>query len=1658
MLSASTTGKYVGWDITRLIKSHYENKDNTTNATSSFVLVGTEEGSYKYNHLAKADIIQENSPGYFSSAQPVLAIVYRNTRGLENYYTYQVQNLGKAGIAYIGDYTKELTLVHTDMATTSTVMPFEISHIYNSAFSNQFFTASSDINTKNYNNMRVGKGWKLNIQETIVEKTISGKNHLIYNDSDGTEHYFPLDSGSTYKDEDGLKLTITKSTSPLKYTMTDEKGNQKIFYNGYLSSIIDANGNAIHILYNDAEYSTTEAWYADTGSTNRITKVIQVNKGQTTPTTIATFGYVGKHLRSMTDFANRTYKFNFTSAGSNSNGTEADGTYVDYNLTQIVNPDGTYARYDYYLVSTHQVNKLARTYDSETLLGGRYTYRVTKHASKLKSYQDIYWTSSEKYYADRTVDITDTELLQVYYRDRGLDCTADTADDIWTYCTFDNAGRTVSQTSLDKTKSIYYGATAATYSQNNSSTSANKVLNDVPVGINGVNMLPNGGAESGSSGWTLKKYTSTTDSMSVAVTSSGYIRSGSKSFHIAVDSDSEADSSGRLLANIYRKVSLTAGKTYTFSGYFKNTAASGFNNKSQAYLQVSDPDMSRIALSTVITSCTSPDIEDGWARLSTTFTASVTGDYTLIARTNWIYGRSCFDDFQLEEGDCASGYNLLTNGDVEWTDGWSFSSGASQGTGGSHGSHNIRIVGDPSSKRTASVSIPLNISSNNTFVLSGWGSASSVSGIDKTTSSGRAFGLEAVLTYSDSTTETHYVSFDGSSSHLQFTSGNIVPKKANQTISSIKVSCVYGKNANTAYFDNLCLRKEPVSCYKYNSNGDLVAANANGQDKLDFQYSAGNLIKETDPSNGTYTYTYNSKHNLTTATNDGVQMKLSYDAFGHVKASLVYDEENPDGTRIYTTATYSENGDYLVTQTDATGATTTYTTNSIGLTNSVTDALNHKTSYTYNTQNGRMTKVGLDDGTAVNYTYSNGVVSSIVRDSLLPDGTTKQSQTYSFTYDKYGNVTAVKVGSKTLASYTYMAHNGPLTKITYGNGYVIEYGHDVLGRVVTEKRDGVLKYRYIYGSEGDLSRKEELNSSGTVVKATCYEYDSLDRLIRSWEETLSGSYLKRGLVTQHLYDTSNRLTGQSWQLTDGTGKSESYTYNSKDGTLSSMVTASGKTISLSYDHLKRLESRSDGQLTVSYGYLAKNSAHTTTRVNQYTNSGLTSLDYSYTYDKLGNITQIKQNGTVIANYTYDAQSQLIQEVLPQQGITYEYSYDTAGNIGEVKTAQDGTTTTKTYSYTDSSWKDLLMGVDGHALTYDGAGNPLTYYNGQSWTFTWKEGRQLATAVSGDTSVSYNYDAEGLRTSKTVGDTTYNYTYLGNKLVRLAWGSNKIDFAYDDQGRPYSLTYNGTTHFYVLNFQGDVIHIVNASGAVQASYTYDAWGNILSSSGTLASVNPLRYRGYVYDQETGLYYLNSRYYDPANRRFLNADSYLSTGSGIAGYNMFSYCLNNPANLTDEDGRVSIVLPAVAGAAEALKDLVLGILAIFAATTAVKTFDRLIREKTILPGTSTNSVQRGGNIKTSKSKSQDKRKAKGESLPKAPDVEWPGDDPTKKPGEGYEWKGKLPEGGDKGSWVNDKTGEQWHPDFDHEGEVGPHWDYTDPSKNRWRVFPDGRIELK
>ena len=282
------------------------------------------------------------------------------------------------------------------------------------------------------------------------------------------------------------------------------------------------------------------------------------------------------------------------------------------------------------------------------------------------------------------------------------------------------------------------------------------------------------------------------------------------------------------------------------------------------------------------------------------------------------------------------------------------------------------------------------------------------------------------------------------------------------------------------------------------------------------------------------------------------------------------------------------------------------------------------------------------------------------------------------------------------------------------------------------------------------------------------------------------------------------------------------------------------------------------------------------------------------------------NGSVLS-YTYDGQNQLT-EVKNGNGTTlYSYSYDTMGNI---RSKTDGSVT-HLYTYGNSQWADLLTAYDGHSITYDGSGNPLSYYNGASYTFTWEQGRQLASVTKGSKTASYTYDMSGVRSGKVVNGVSYEYTTLSGKITRMTWSGNAVDIVYDDAGRPYLLRYTPSggatqTYYYVLNLQGDVVGLMNTSMQMVVKYSYDPWGKLTGTNATsayvaLAQANPLRYRSYCYDIETGFYYLQTRYYDPTIARFINADGYLTTDvDSILSANMFAYCENNPIMCSDPTG--------------------------------------------------------------------------------------------------------------------------------------------------------------
>ena len=317
----------------------------------------------------------------------------------------------------------------------------------------------------------------------------------------------------------------------------------------------------------------------------------------------------------------------------------------------------------------------------------------------------------------------------------------------------------------------------------------------------------------------------------------------------------------------------------------------------------------------------------------------------------------------------------------------------------------------------------------------------------------------------------------------------------------------------------------------------------------------------------------------------------------------------------------------------------------------------------------------------------------------------------------------------------------------------------------------------------------------------------------------------------------------------------------------------------------------------------------TTCVSEVEFRGLSITD-KYEYDLHGNISKRVTGGKEI-RYTYDDIDRLVREDNAALNKTYFYEYDDFGNIEKITTYNYTTGNsltggvTKTYSY-DSSKRLISVtenGVTQNIGGYDALGNPSNYKGN---TLTWTRSRMLASCGSN----SYLYDMDGVRQEKTVNGVTHTYYTDETKIIAEKVGNKVFEYYYDAQGI-VAFKYDGNVYYYKKNLLGDIDRIYDANKNLVAEYKYDAWGNHRVYTGTgiditdkssynnsVAKLNPFRYRGYDYDTETGLYYLNSRYYDPAIGRFINADdiSYIQP-TEINGLNLFAYCGNNPVMYSD-----------------------------------------------------------------------------------------------------------------------------------------------------------------
>ena len=620
---------------------------------------------------------------------------------------------------------------------------------------------------------------------------------------------------------------------------------------------------------------------------------------------------------------------------------------------------------------------------------------------------------------------------------------------------------------------------------------------------------------------------------------------------------------------------------------------------------------------------------------------------------------------------------------------------------------------------------------------------------------------------------------------------------------------------------------------------------------------------------------------------------------------IVIEDKNTENNKyIQTKAEYTSDGNYQTKIIDEAENVTQYEYNeNTGDLTKVIDAKNNETNYTYDNL-GRVTEVKKEASQKEytnSYTYENDRLKTITHNGF----------TYTFIYDDFGNLKQTKVGEQVLSTKNYASNNGNLTSEEYGNSQTISYGYDRFNRL-TKVEGTNEKYEYTYNANSNVKTIVDSINNNTET----FTYDLAERLVKSINTN--------GFTKEYEYDINNNVKLRKYTLNN---QSNSLYYNfDRANRLTSLKLNDDVTWSNTMDKLSRL---SENQITS--GDKNYTTSYTFTDVSDVQNKTTTLLksikngendEISYTYDELGNIETIKKGDTLTNKYYYDELSQLVREDDVEQNKTITYEYDTGGNLlnkKEYPYTTEATITgtpskTTVYSYENTNWKDQLTSFDGKQITYDNIGNILTY-DGNN--YTWQNGIELAgiTNSSKNQTITYKYNDSGIRTQKTVNGVTTSYYLDGSKVIYEQIGENIICYIYDENDRVIGLKYDDTQYYYIRNGQNDIIGILDSNLNQIVSYEYDSWGNILSikdengneitDSNNIGLINPYRYRSYRYDTETGLYYLQSRYYSPEWGRFISCDKFMQSGQGILDNNMYIYCINNPVKNYDPNGEAALI---------------------------------------------------------------------------------------------------------------------------------------------------------
>ncbi|WP_341278960.1 RHS repeat-associated core domain-containing protein [Paenibacillus sp. FSL H8-0537] len=721
-----------------------------------------------------------------------------------------------------------------------------------------------------------------------------------------------------------------------------------------------------------------------------------------------------------------------------------------------------------------------------------------------------------------------------------------------------------------------------------------------------------------------------------------------------------------------------------------------------------------------------------------------------------------------------------------------------------------------------------------------------------------------------------------------------------------------------------------VVLYEYNNKDQLKKQTFPDGSTVTYSYdSSGRMASESyTPSAAnpgsvkTTGYTYNDAQRLVVQTKaDGEKVNTYYTPYGDVEKQeqvvgntlrvLVVNKTNLTGKLLKSTLPY-----------DSANKEVKYLYDSKGQVRRITDPIGQVTNYYFSNsmtkQDGsssylqNTTKVVGPDGKetwnyqdqtgrTVKQVEKSGEKTRTILNTYSPLGALSQTQvvaegvaqTTQYGYDTAGNLIYLKDNNnqvnryvynrlgQLIATYTndklqkqseYNEVGWQLTKMN-AEGKKESFQYTNTGLLDTRTDEMMQKHQYSYTPYDEVSRLSVKDTAGIETYWEQYSYDSATRLP-------TATTTKEGETLGYQYDQWKRLSSQTVA-----GRQYELEYDGFDR-MTAVKYPDNQKVSYTYDVLDRLLTVTTPDMgTVGYNYMVGQNEHTNTLTypngvtqqrktnsfgelksyNQTLQGNVSNWNETFGYDGFGNITSINRNGSIQA-----------------------FSYDALNRIKEENTAEGQ----RTYTYDDR----------GNRLTVSGSSPDLTE---ETTTYSYNALNMLKTySSSNGTQATYSYYGDGLRATKIVDGKTTRYVYLnghiieeldenGNTKARNVWG-NELLYRHD--------YVTGKEGYYSYNGHGDVVRITNDSGIAINSYDYDIWGNLLSQTEGMS--NPFKYTGEVYDEESGLYYLRARYYDPSIGRFINEDTYEGEVANPQSLNFFTYVYNNPLRYTDPSGNVAL----------------------------------------------------------------------------------------------------------------------------------------------------------